>query len=199
MARSKSTAAAASIDGRAMRSERSREAIVAAMLELVGAGVLAPTAEQIAERAGVGLRTVFRHFGDLESIFAAMDAQLGARVARELGAEQPVGPVARRIADLVRRRTRLFELIAPYKRAETLKRWQSPFLQARNTALVRRLRAETRRWLPELEAAGDDVGHAVDLALSFEAWDRLRRDQRLAAPRALAVLELSVAALLARR
>ena len=187
------------LDGRARRSERSREAIVAAMIDLVGAGVLAPTAEQIAERAGVGLRTVFRHFGDLEGIFAAMDAQIEARVANALGDEQLAGPLARRIAGLVQRRGRLFELIAPFKRSEMLKRWQSAFLQRRHASLVRRLRAETWRWLPELESADDDVAQAVNLALSFEAWDRLRRDQRLTAPRALAVMERTVAALLARR
>lgn len=188
---------ALSLDGRALRSERSREAIVSAMIELVGSGILAPTAEQIAERARVGLRTVFRHFNDLDGIFAAMDASLEERVARELGAERPSGALARRVADLVRRRGRLFERIAPYKRSAALKRWQSGFLQERHALLARRLRAEMREWLPELESAPEDVREATELLLSFEAWDRLRTDQRLGAPRALAVLERSVASLLA--
>ena len=48
-----------SSDGRLRRGERSREAIVAALFELVGEGVLQPTAQQVAERAGVGIRSVF--------------------------------------------------------------------------------------------------------------------------------------------
>jgi len=187
------------LDGRTLRSERSREAIVTAMMELVGAGILAPTAEQIAERARVGLRTVFRHFNDLEGIFEAMDATLEARVVRELGDERPVGSLARRIGDLVRRRGRLFDRIAPYKRSGGLKRWQSEFLQSRHARLVRTLRSEMREWLPELEREPADVQEAVELALSFEAWDRLRTDQRLGAARALAVMELSVSALLGVR
>lgn len=187
------------IDGRALRSERSREAIVAAMIELVGAGILAPTAEQIAERAQVGLRSVFRHFRDLDGIFAAMDETLEARVVSELGAERASGTLAQRVSDLVRRRGRLFERIAPYKRSAALKRWQSEFLQERHALLVRRLRAEMRAWLPELGVAEEEVREAAELVLSFEAWDRLRSDQRLGAARTLAVMELALGALLGAR
>src|SRR5262245_25381740 len=45
-------------DGRALRSERSRRAIVDAMLAWVDDGVAEPTAQQIADRAGVGIRSV---------------------------------------------------------------------------------------------------------------------------------------------
>ncbi len=65
-----------SVDGRLQRSERSREAIVQALYELVGEGSLLPTAEQVAERAGVGIRTVFRHFSDMEKLFSEMDARI---------------------------------------------------------------------------------------------------------------------------
>ena len=52
-------------DGRRLRSERSRQAIIDAMMELIGEGNLVPTAQQASERAGVGIRTVFRHFSDM--------------------------------------------------------------------------------------------------------------------------------------
>jgi hypothetical protein len=95
-----------------------------------------------------------------------------------------------------KRRGRLFERIAPYKRSEALKRWQSDFLRGRHDSLVRRLRAEMRRWLPELGECGEDVRAAVELALSFEAWDRLRSDQKLWPGRTLAAMERMAAALL---
>ena len=47
-----------------------------ALQELVHEGVLVPTAQTVAERAGVGIRTVFRHFDDMETLFATMDLQL---------------------------------------------------------------------------------------------------------------------------
>ena len=72
-------------DGRVRRGERSRGAIVEALHALIGAGDLAPTAQQVAERAGVGLRSVFRHFRDMESLFAEVDAlvtEMGAAIIR---------------------------------------------------------------------------------------------------------------------
>ena len=43
------------------------------MLDLIHAGNLQPTAQQVADHAKVGIRSVFRHFEDMESIFASVD------------------------------------------------------------------------------------------------------------------------------
>ena len=59
-------------DGRRRRSLDSRARIVEAMLELARQTGSAPSAEQVAQRAGVGLRTVFRHFQDMESLYSEM-------------------------------------------------------------------------------------------------------------------------------
>ena len=45
------------------------------------------------------------------------------------------------------------------------------------------------RWLPELRRAADEVVDAIDLATSFEAWDRLRTEQHLGRARAQAAME----------
>lgn len=183
-------------DGRLLRSERSREAIVEAMLALVGEGLPSPTAEQVAERADVGIRSVFRHFRDMDGLFAAMDAGLEARLLPLLATEVPKGGLESRARALVHQRARLFERLAPYKRAATLKRWRSPFLRERHREMVRRLRLELERWLPELEEAPPELASALELVTSFEAWDRLRSEQRLGSARAVATLERSVLALL---
>ena len=183
-------------DGRLRRSERSREVIVEAMVELVGEGVLEPTAEQVAERAEVGLRSVFRHFSDMEGLYSAMDTRLEARVIPLLDAEPRTGPLAERVGRLVAQRAEVFEAIAPYKRAEILKRWRSEFLRSRHAGMVRRLRADLRRWLPEIAEAPAELADALELATSFEAWDRLRSEQRLGRGRATAVVERAVLALL---
>jgi AcrR family transcriptional regulator len=189
--------AQATVDGRQARGERSREAIVAALFELVGRGELQPTAQQVAERAGVGLRSVFRHFSDMEGLFAAMDARLSGEALALVRGGEPAGPLRERAGALVRQRARLFERIAPYKRSANLNRWRSPFLRARHAALVRELRRDLLRWLPELERAGAELVEAFDLATSFEAWDRLRGDQRLSRERAEKVLERALLALAA--
>ena len=91
-------------------------------------------------------------------------------------------------------RAALFERVAPYKRASNLKRGRSPFLADQHRKLVRQLRARLLRWLPELRDAPADLVEALDQATSFEAWDRLRSDQRLGRPRARAAMERAVKA-----
>ena len=62
--------------------------------------------------------------------------------------------------------------------------------------LLRALRADLLRALPELRRAPADLVEALDLALSFEAWDRLRTDQRLGRDRARDAMLRTVFALL---
>ena len=188
-----------STDGRQRRSERSREAIVQALFELVGDGILQPTAQQVAEAAGVGIRSVFRHFADMESLFVEMDGRLQRDALPLLRGTPPEGDVEKRARALADRRIAFFEKIAPYKRAGTIQRWRSEFLRGQHGTLVRALRADLLRWLPELRGAPADLVEALDLALSFEAWDRLRTDQRLGRERARDALVRTVSALLAAR
>jgi AcrR family transcriptional regulator len=176
-------------DGRQRRSERSREAIVQALLDLVGAGVQQPTAQQVAASAGVGIRSVFRHFADMESLYAEMDVRVQAMAVPVLRAAPIDGSITARTRGLVARRVDFFERIAPYKRAASALRWRSAFLARQHGALVRELRADLARWLPELRRAPADRVEAFDVALSFETWDRLRSDQRLGRDRARAALE----------
>ena len=188
-----------SSDGRQRRSERSREAIVQALFDLVGDGVLQPTAQQVAETAGVGIRSVFRHFADMESLFAEMDARLQTEAVPILRAEPTPGSVEERTRALVDCRIAFFEKIAPFKRAGTIQRWRSAFLRGQQGRLVRALRTDLLRWLPELRRSSADLVEAFDLALSFEAWDRLRTDQRLGRDRARDAVRRTVLALLAAR
>jgi AcrR family transcriptional regulator len=70
-----------SVDGRHARSERSRQAMVDALLDLLREGNLRPSSAQIAERAGVTQRTLFNQFGDMESLVNAVAARQVQRFA----------------------------------------------------------------------------------------------------------------------
>jgi AcrR family transcriptional regulator len=185
-----------SLDGRVRRSEKSRAAIVDALFELVGEGVLQPTAQQVAERAGVGIRSVFRHFDDMDGLFAAMDARLRAEAIPLIRAVPAQGTLRERAVAWVERRARLFERIAPWKRSAGIGRWRSEFLRAQHALLLRELRADLLRSLPEVASAPAALADALDVMTCFETWDRLRSDQRLSRERAQAVVELAVLALL---
>jgi AcrR family transcriptional regulator len=182
-------------DGRVKRSERSREAIVGAVLELVGEGDPRPTAERVAERAGVGIRTVFRHYSDMESLYAAMTERLREKFMPLLGREPLSGSLAARVEDFVDTRAELFENLMPFARSSSLLRWRSEFLEADHVAGARELRTHLLAFFPELRDSDPGALEAADFITSIEAWDRLRGDQRLSRARAASVQRLALQAL----
>ena len=62
------------VDGRMLRGERSRQQIVDALFKLIRAGEMNPGAAQVADAANVSLRTVFRHFEEMDSLRMEMTA-----------------------------------------------------------------------------------------------------------------------------
>ena len=58
-------------DGRFARSQKIKDAIVKALLKLLRDTPF-PTAEQVAKESNIGLRTVYRQFKDMESIYLAL-------------------------------------------------------------------------------------------------------------------------------
>src|SRR5271168_3254854 len=102
------------VDGRIVRRHNNRRRIVAAMLELVRAGSISPGAEEVAERAGVGLRTVFRHFDDMDGLYRemaeAMRNELQPIVAVPFASRDWKG----KLGEMIERRARLFERAMPF-------------------------------------------------------------------------------------
>ena len=115
----------------------------------------------------------------MESLFAEVDARLRREAmpfaSRRASSARSPG-ASRELAAL---RAAFFERIAPYKRSGNAQSGGGPFMRAQHAELVRRLRAALWRWLPELGAAPAEVADALELVTSFEAWERLRADQRL--------------------
>lgn len=185
-------------DGRVMRGARNRNYIMDAIFELIQEGLVLPTAEQIADRAGVGTRTVFRHFDDMESLFVEMNSRLEREVRPVLEGPAIVGPVEERVRQLVARRARIFERIGPFRRAANAQRVRSILFQDGSAELDREMRAQLRQVLGnELpDRADDECFELLDLLTSFEAWDRLRNGQRLGGDRAQRVVEQGVLAAL---
>ncbi len=183
-------------DGRAQRSARSRARIIEALLELVAEGELLPTGEQVATLAGVGLRTVFRHFEDMDSLHAEVQERLEHMVRPLL--EEPIAEsrLEERVAALVRQRANVYERIAPFKRSDGVQRWRSPFLQESHAKMVRRLRTHLRAVLPEVASCTPPAQQALEMFTSFEAWERLRSDQGLGRERAEEAVRRAVLALL---
>ncbi len=186
------------VDGRRARRHRSRDLAVDALLDLLGEGVLRPTAQQVAERSGVSLRSIFRIFDDVESLNAAAAARQLGRVRHLFVDVLPTGGLSDRITAIVAINGRLYESIAPIRRAALRAAPESPALQEQLDRARSWIRSEVDRvFAVELEAAGGrDASAAVELALSFEAWDQLRSAQGLSATRAAATVTRIVTSLL---
>jgi AcrR family transcriptional regulator len=184
-----------------MRSERSRAAVVEALLDLLEEGDLRPTAARVAERAGVSLRTVFLHFRDLEALFAAAADRQLARLAHLAPRLQSTGPLTARLARFVKQRAELLETIAPVRRASLLMEPFSREIAARLAGARRLARAQVEQaFAPELAllAARErrEVGVALAASTSFSSWEVLRRHHGLSVERARKVMTRMLRALL---
>src|SRR3974390_1110310 len=104
------------LDGRARRRLESYERAVDALLDLLEAGNPAPTAQQIAERSGISVRTVFRLTEDIESLHAAGILRQMERTAHLYITLPKTGPLATRRRAPVKNRVDMFEAIAPVRR-----------------------------------------------------------------------------------
>lgn len=183
------------LDGRRRRSLDSRARIVGAMLELTRETALLPSAEQVAQRAGVGLRSVFRHFRDMDSLYGEIQRPFEAAL-RAKALEPFKGETWQdRVVELIGRRSGAFETVAPYRHAADTMRPTSAYLQAQHATLTVTLRAILRGVIPR-GAVDAPTFEALDLLLGFEAWSRLRRDQGLTPRQARNALETAVRALI---
>ena len=179
-------------DGRRRRSQDSRARIVTAMLGLIRSGEVAPGAEHVAERAQVGLRTVFRHFTDMDSLYREMSYVIEGELLQVVATAFKAADWKGRVLELVERRSQAYEKIAPFKHASNVHRHTSRFLSGDHDRLAVESREILKRLLPP-DAAGDALKfETLDLLLSFEAWSRLRREQGLTPKKARDVLETGI-------
>ena len=170
---------APSSDGRRQRSERSQTAIIEAALSLMDEGTLVPTAQQIADRAGVGIRSFFRHFADMDSLFLAADDMLLSSYEALFEVDDRTGALASRVARAVDLYGNAFDKLRPIILCTQAQLWRSPKLQENYAWHQKRLRKELELWLPEVAELPKDRREAVHAVASFSMWNRLREFQGL--------------------
>ena len=165
-------------DGRKARAVASRARIIDAMIDLIQAGDISPSAEAVAARAGVGVRTVFRLFNDVEGLRRGMQEAMDERLV-PIYAEPMTGTLVERVDQMVARRAVAFEQLARIKAFADANRDRSASLAAGHAALVRRQRDLMLGHLDGVAPPAGDLLEALDLILSFDVWRRLREDQGL--------------------
>lgn len=194
-------ASAKETDGRKMRAERTRKALVDALLGLLHEGEVSPTAGAVAERAGVSERSLFQHFPDRETLFEAVARQEYERVMPTLHPIDATLPLDERIDQFTRQRAHLNERIGGVWRAALRFEHESPAVAGWLTAVRGAKAAEAERvFHRELEAIAPDEREPVRAALvaacSWPTWESWRAHQRLGMSRARAAMAAAIAALL---
>ena len=164
-------------DGRRARSFVTRSAIIKTMVELVAEGNPDPGAVEVAERSGISLRTVFRHFEEMENLHLEIAAQVFERVRPIL--DQPLErrewPVF--LDESVARRAEFFEILAPFKTAIDVHRHRSRAIAAQHRRITVMSRDLLAAALPAEIVSNQPVFELLTLLLSIETWQRLREQQ----------------------
>src|SRR5210317_1063148 len=177
------------VDGRRLRSERSRFAIIEAALTLQEEGVLVPTAQQISDRAGVGIRSFFRHFEDMETLVEAADDHIrDSYEALFLGGDRD-GTLEERIEHAVERHAEAYDSISNILLGTHAQLWRYEVLRKNYARNQRGLRRDLDDWLPELKSVPRDTRESIDAIASFEMWHRLRYHQGLSKTASINILK----------
>ena len=191
-------------DGRQIRTERSRRAICDACLDLVQEGVLQPSADQVADRAGLSRRSIFNHFSDLTALYDAVvqaGLQRCAPLLEDVPRELPIGARVTRLSEMC---ARFHEATGPFRRALIAQALVGP-LSDQALRVTRELLREERDgvaalFADELSALAPaeraQVIEALASAVSPSTWEHLRSSRGLSVTRARDVMQRSLFALL---
>jgi len=183
-------------DGRRLRAVRTRAKILDALLELLDEGHADPTAAEIAERAGVAVRSIAQHFQTREQLLAALAEK---HLARQPHADEALetGPFEARLAAFAALRASALEASVPMRRVARMAEGRSKAIAAAFREVAKRRRKELLdAFAPELAHRPGWVLEAADGVSSGAFWDGLRESQRLSDKRAREVLQAALRTLL---
>lgn len=179
MQRSEVSVRAQPVDGRRLRSARTRQLIIEAYLALLRENPRIPTAASIAQRAGYSVRSVFERFPDLHALRVAATDEALLKVSTEVAAQPAVGGRHDRLRTHVETRGRVCEEWLPLWRALNANQGDSPDLKGRIRLIRERvIQRVEKMYAPELASLGERERRqtvlAIEALIDFESWARMR-------------------------
>ena len=164
-------------DGRRLRSLISQNIIVDAMMTLIQRGILEPTAQEVADEAGIGIRTVFRQIQDKENLFSKMDEKVRATLQETLKrATNPRGNLEERIEGLIELEAEIFESNLQFLRATLANKWKYNTLQKNYERNQRNIKSLLYTWIPELKNLSESQQTLLTSVNSAGYWIELREN-----------------------
>ena len=160
-------------DGRNLRSINSQKLIVDACIKLFKAGNLEPTAQQVADESGVGIRTVFRQFDEMENLFKSVDAVLSKDYDFEVRYD-PSSSFDARLQSTISHMNAGYEKHKLIMFMTVSKMWKYEFLRKNYLMYQDLIKSKTEEILPEVLSFDTESKHLFHASLSFAMWTRLQ-------------------------
>lgn len=184
------------VDGRRLRTIRNRRKIIDALIEATKSGDFSPSAEELADAAGVGLRSLFRHFQDMESLYREVGEEFNNKMGPHITTPLE-GETWRELLDaLIVRKSELMQECMHMFLFGRLHRHESHYIRIEQEKVRQQERRALTLVLPAEVVRDKDLFEALDLAVSMDSWARLRKEQNLSVRKSLAVTRRTVEALL---
>ena len=151
--------------------------MIEALIDLVEDGDPHPSAQRVAARAGVALRTVYHHFEDIDALRATANRLHFEQHLRMVNDVDPSLPLEERILVVARQRQKLFEAISSMRRSALLDESSTQVAQGLRESrdLLRdRVAATFCDVIEERGTAGGALRDALDVATCWQTWNFLR-------------------------
>lgn len=170
------------IDGRTLRRTRNRTAVIMALLDIIREGDLHPGAAEIADRAGVSHRSIFRYFEDLDDLVRTSISHgfVDARPLSEIP-DLGVGSLDERVARFVEVRLALYDYVDSMMQLARMRAPMIPAIDEGIAAIAEEFREQIALHF-EKELVGvrdDDQPLLVDGILVLTSYDSFTIHTRL--------------------
>jgi len=190
-----------STDGRTARRDRGRTAVLEAALELFEEENLEPTPEQIALRAGVSARSVYRYFEDRDQLVRAIIAHKQLKILPLFHIEDiGKGELEVRLTRFVDSRLKVHDAIGATARAMAIKSSSDPVIREqidfRKSIFREQVELSFDREFKAMNAAQRNAAiNAIDVLTQLDSLDRYQVDLALSLSETRELLLISLCAL----
>ena len=162
------------VDGRILRSHKSQNIILDAIIRLINNGNYYPTAEEVAKESGIAIRTVFRQFDDMESLLMKVDESINNKLLNDEKIIKLDLPLFSRLELIIEERLYYYHKYENIMIATITQLPKYKILQKRYPEYQKLLRKRTEKIIPELLNIKSNNQELIDASLSFGFYQRLK-------------------------
>ena len=162
-------------DGRFARSKKTKDAIVRALLKLLR-NTPFPTAEQVAKESKIGLRTVYRQFKDMESIYLSLHEECMHSLGQIFNSDVDLDrPFNERVCFAIRERFTIYDEYETLFIATISNSARLPTLVNQVAESYQVMRERFIKIVPEIEDLSTIKSDLLFTRILFPSWFSLRK------------------------